>query len=161
MSVGVSRLMDTGARTRDRASRLDASVLIGVGAISGVLFVGMLPETLRMVVVGLGGIGGLTLMFYNALFGVWLVQVVRRLARRDYAWPTGWPLVARVLDGAARAWGIAWVVLGARAIGDALAHLGAPSRNGSYIADAFFFALVMLMLAAPGLAALWLARRVG
>ena len=157
----VTDVMDTNVSIRDEASRLDVGVLIGVGAISGFAFAAMLPESLRIALWGLGGGTGLVLMFYNALFGIWLVQVVRRVTRRDYAWPTGWPFAARVLDGVARSWGIVLAVVAARAIGDALAHLGAPSPNGSYIADAFFFVLVMLVLATPGLAALWLARRVG
>jgi hypothetical protein len=145
---------------RDRASRFDAGVVVFAAATTGLLFVAMLPEAVRILTGLRGGAGGLAYFFYNALFGVWFVQLLRRVIHRDFAWSPGWPFAANALDSLARGWLIALAAGDARLLGDALAHFGAPSPNGSYAADAFFFLLVTLMLATPGLAALWLARRV-
>jgi hypothetical protein len=49
-------------------------------------------------------------------------------------------------------------VLGARVIGESLRSFGAPSANGSYFADAFFFLVVFLILSTPGLFAAVLAK---
>lgn len=151
--------MDTPVRSPS-SSRFDVGVVACAAATTGLLFFAMLPETFRILTGLTGGAGGLAYFFYNGLLGVWFVQLLTRVVHREFAWPTGWPFVAHALDSLARGWFIALVLVDARLLGDALAHFGAPSQNGSYVADAFFFLLVTLMLAAPGLAALWLARRV-
>lgn len=142
-----------------RGSVLGAVVLLGGTAFSGFLFLGMLPSTVSALVsppkyeIASG-------VFYNALFGVAFVALVRRVVRWDLVWPTGWQLTANVLDGFARGWGAGVCVLSARVIGEAIQNGGGRNSNGSFVADVFFFLLVTLLVSIPGLAALALARRV-
>ena len=55
-------------------------------------------------------------------------------------------------------WGLGVTVLTARVIGDSLLHFGEPPRDGFYLADAFFFLLVTLIISTPGLLAATLAK---
>ena len=55
-------------------------------------------------------------------------------------------------------WGLGVTVLSARVIGESLRHFGEPPRNGSYLADAFFFVLTALIISTPGLVAAVLAK---
>ena len=132
---------------------------MGGTAFSGFLFLGMLPSTVSALL-SPPKYETASGVFYNALFGAAFVALVRRVVRWNLVWPTGWQLTANVLDGSARGWGARVCVLSARVIGERVQNVGGWSPNGSFVADAFFFVLVTLIVSVPGLAALALARRV-
>jgi hypothetical protein len=87
-------------------------------------------------------------------------SLIHRLRTAGPTFPPFWVGVGDGLDAFARGWGLGVVVLSARVIGDGLRSFGAPPRDGSYLADAFFFAVVTLIFSVPGLFAAVMAKRV-
>jgi hypothetical protein len=97
----------------------------------------------------------------GSLLGYLFVSLMIRLLRRDLAIPPWRLFVRNVLIGYGRAWLIGIGVLAVLTIADAARSFGAPSPNGSYAADAIFFAVGMLVFAFPGLVALSVGKRLG
>lgn len=88
-----------------------------------------------------------------------LVVALARLARRDLSPPTSFrAFAAAVLGTYARGWFIGCGLLVVRELWDEALVFGSPPENGSYIADAFFFAVTVLALAIPGVIAFVAAR---
>jgi hypothetical protein len=87
-------------------------------------------------------------------------SLIHRLRTAGPTFPPFWVGVGDVLDAFARGWGLAVTVLSAREIGNGLRSFGTPPRDGSYLADAFFFVIVTLIFAVPGLCAAVLAKHV-
>jgi hypothetical protein len=84
--------------------------------------------------------------------------LIHRLLTAGPTLPTFEVGLAGGLRAFALGWGLGVTILSARVIGDSLRHFGEPPRNGSYLADVFFFVLTALIISTPGLVTAVLAK---
>jgi len=128
-------------------------VHLAVALISGYLTVGIGLLLLGGFPPGPAG-AGLILNFGVALS--FLFTSIARLIRRRLSTPTPSRAAAGVLQTYAWGWFIGVGLLSARVIWADVMAWGAPPVNGSYLADALFFAAVTLFLSLPGILAILL-----
>jgi len=120
--------------------------------LTGLFALGLIPQLLDALTREQGSIPGFaTGVFWWGIATYSFGALIHRLVVYRAVLPTLETGLADFFAAIARGYGIGVTVLDARVLGDALGHFGDPPKNGTYIADAFFFVLVTLIISAPGL----------
>jgi hypothetical protein len=134
-------------------------ILLAATTLTGWIFLGAVISEISLQRSGARPGADFGLAVNGSLLGYLFVSLMIRLLRRDLTIPPWRLFVRNVLIGYGRAWLIGIGVLAVLTIVDAARSFGAPSPNGSYAADAIFFAVGMLVFAFPGLVALDVGKR--
>jgi hypothetical protein len=144
---------------RSRAGSWLAAVSILLATIvTGWLFVLFLQASIESAVLGQGSADAGVILntgVLGYLFGTLLIRV----ARRRFSLPPPRTLATNLLTGYGRGWLIGLAAVGAKSLLSVL-RSGAPPPSGSWIADAIFFVLALLVIAFPGLLALVVANSI-
>jgi hypothetical protein len=126
-----------------------ALLLLGGVVLSGWLFLAFLLGTIEFLLAA-PDMGNGVVVLNCGVLGYLFASLVRRLLRRDFAWPRPRLVLANALVGYGCGWGIGVAIIAAGAVSEALLNFGAPPKNGSYFADALFFILVASLVSLPG-----------
>ncbi len=132
-----------------------SALLLFAGVVlSGWMFLGFLLGTVRFLLAAPDeGIDGAVALNCGVL-GYLFAAIVRRLLKREFAWPRPRLILANALMGYGRGWGVGVAILSSGVLAEALLSFGAPPKNGSYLGDAFFFIVVTVLVSVPGFIAL-------
>lgn len=141
---------------RSRARQwLDGSLIALATVVSGWLFAAFLQASIALFIGRDADARGWEILDAG-VFGYLFASLVIRLVRRDFALPAARILLINALVGFGRGWLIGIVALGAKSL-LVVIRSGTGPPSGSWVADAVFFLLTLLVLALPGLVGLALA----